>query len=143
MRGLGRFLCGGGVCCCARAPALARPLPHEMREVLRLELDADNLVVAAEFRHATFRIHRRKRRLVVARAEIFFRAERGGYRELRHYRVGIELIFLDHIRDFACGGYDLGAFGEKRRHFVRGLEIFLARVDHALGVAHLRARGKR
>ena len=125
------------------APAPPRPFPYEVRQILRFELDAQHLLVAAELLHAPLGIHRRQRYLVVPLAELLLRPETRRYVELRHDRVGVEFVLLYHVRHFQRVRQDFRALREERRHLVRRLEIFLARVDHALGVAHLRASRER
>ena len=125
------------------APAPLRARPDERSEILRLELDSDNLVVTAELIDAPGRIHVGQSRLVILFLRSLFGAETRGNVELRHDRIGIELIFLYSVGDLERIVDKLGIFGEKPTHVLLALEPLFARVDHSLRVAHLRARRKR
>ena len=124
-------------------PPLLRPLPDERGEVLGLELNAHDLVVAAELLDAPLRVHARERRLVVLPPHVLLGAEGGGDVELRHDRVGVELVLLHPVRDGQGVADQLRVLGEEPAHVLLGLEPLLAGVDHALRVAHLRAGRER
>ena len=106
-------------------PATLRALPHEVVEVVGLELDA---------------LLRGVLECVVLR--VLLATELGGDGELRHDGLRVELIRLHLLRDLQRVREELGVFGEERGHLVRRLEPLLSRVDEAVLLGELLLRGE-
>ena len=129
------------------SPAPLHPLVDERLQVVGLELDPEHLVVAAEplevLRLVLGVELRPERRLVEPLGVLLLAAELGRYRKLRHDRIGVEFVLLDHVRHLLRRVDDFRMVGEEGAHLLLGLEVLLARVDHPLRVGKLRARRKR
>ncbi len=128
------------------APALLRARPDERLEVVRLELDSEHLLVAAEAVEVLglLDVELRLQGLLVELLRVaLLRAELDRDRELRHDRRRVELVFLDAVGDLARVRDQLRVLREERAHLLFRLEVLLARVDHALLVGHLLARRER
>ena len=110
----------------------------ERLEVVRLELDAEHLIIAAETLEILGLVLGvellAQLRLVVGLRVFLFAAELRRNREFRHDRVGVEFVLLNHIRNRLGRRNKLRMLGKELKHLLLGLEILLTSVDHALRI---------
>ena len=137
------------------AVAAVRPLHRQLGQVVGLELDAVELVVAAEFLDLLAALLLRHhhvavlvaRKLVVelllrnAGAVLLLGAELLRNLEVGHDRRVVDRVELDLVADVDRRGHRLRvALAEDRSHFGRRLEPLLLRVEHALRIVEVLAR---
>ena len=136
--------------------ALAGSLVGELRQIVGLELDAVELVVAAQVGYLLLAILAGERVLAVLvggelaeevflgefLAPLLFRSELLGNGEEGHDGVVVEAIELHLVENLDGVGQRLGNVGKHLVHLLARLEPLLLGVEHARGVVEVFARGE-